>query len=89
VCRRARGNVDDVLWARQRPDVNQARAPGSDVLTDRGVEVLVCVAKGWSNSEIADHLYVTAATAKTHVARLLPDGATKVVELISLGELQP
>jgi NarL family two-component system response regulator LiaR len=41
------------------------------VLTDREVEVLVCVAKGWSNQEIADHLYVTAATAKTHVARLL------------------
>jgi DNA-binding NarL/FixJ family response regulator len=55
----------------QRPDVNQARAADLELLTDREVEVLVCVAKGWSNSEIADHLYVTAATAKTHVARLL------------------
>jgi DNA-binding NarL/FixJ family response regulator len=40
-------------------------------LTERETEVLALVAKGWSNSEIAQRLYVSPATAKTHVSRLL------------------
>jgi DNA-binding NarL/FixJ family response regulator len=33
--------------------------------------VLVQVARGRSNAEIAQHLYVSIETVKTHVARLL------------------
>ena len=33
--------------------------------------MLALVARGLSNAEIAQHLYVSPATAKTHVARLL------------------
>jgi DNA-binding NarL/FixJ family response regulator len=55
----------------QRPDMNRPHGTDLDLLTDRESEVLVCVAKGWSNHEIAEHLYITPATAKTHVARLL------------------
>ena len=42
-----------------------------DLLTDREREVLELVAQGMSNAEIADHLTISPATAKTHVAHLL------------------
>jgi DNA-binding NarL/FixJ family response regulator len=41
------------------------------LLTERECEVLHLVAAGMSNGEIADHLYISPATAKTHVAHLL------------------
>jgi DNA-binding NarL/FixJ family response regulator len=41
------------------------------LLTDRECEVLHLVAAGMSNGEIADHLHISPATAKTHVAHLL------------------
>jgi DNA-binding NarL/FixJ family response regulator len=41
------------------------------LLTDREQEVLGLVAQGMSNAEIADHLVISPATAKTHVAHLL------------------
>jgi DNA-binding NarL/FixJ family response regulator len=44
---------------------------GLDELTDREREVLVQVAAGKSNTEIADHFSVSLNTVKTHVSRLL------------------
>jgi DNA-binding NarL/FixJ family response regulator len=42
-----------------------------DGITQREHEVLALVGRGMSNSEIAAHLYISMATAKSHVARLL------------------
>ena len=55
----------------QRPSTE--RPPGKDFerLTEREVEVLRLVARGLSNQEIGDELFVSPATAKTHVSRLL------------------
>ena len=43
----------------------------AQLLTERESEVLRLVATGMSNAEIADRLYISPATAKTHVAHLL------------------
>jgi DNA-binding NarL/FixJ family response regulator len=43
----------------------------AELLTEREHEVLVEVAKGHSNAEIADTLSVSAATVKAHVGRIL------------------
>ena len=45
--------------------------PWLDTLTTRETEVLGAVARGLSNHEIADSLFMSPATAKTHVSRLL------------------
>jgi DNA-binding NarL/FixJ family response regulator len=44
---------------------------GLDELTDREQEVLALVGTGLSNDEIAKRLYVSPATAKTHVSRAM------------------
>ena len=41
------------------------------VLTDRERDVLTLVAKGLSNAEVGTQLYISPATVKTHVARIL------------------
>jgi DNA-binding NarL/FixJ family response regulator len=40
-------------------------------LTDREREVLVGLAAGWSNTELAAELYLSEATVKTHVSSVL------------------
>lgn len=50
--------------------------------TDREEEVLLTVARGRTNSEIADDLHISLSTVKTHLASLMTKlGARNRVEL--------
>jgi DNA-binding NarL/FixJ family response regulator len=58
-------------------------APQLDLLTDREREVMALVAEGLSNDEIAERLYVSPATAKTHVSRsMIKLGARDRAQLV-------
>jgi DNA-binding NarL/FixJ family response regulator len=48
-----------------------AGTPGVDELTERERQVLILVAQGLSNAELAKQLFVSEATVKTHVGRIL------------------
>jgi DNA-binding NarL/FixJ family response regulator len=58
-------------FVRRSPQDPSVPATGLDLLTDRETEVLRAVAHGRSNAEIATELFISYATAKTHVSRLL------------------
>jgi DNA-binding NarL/FixJ family response regulator len=55
-------------FARSPATVTPARL---DAVTDREREVLVLIAHGLSNLELAAHLHLSLATVKTHIGRLL------------------
>ena len=53
---------------------HQARRPASDrldTLTDRERDVLYAIATGKTNAEIAETLFISVTTVKTHISRLL------------------
>ena len=53
-----------------------------DPLTDREEQVLAAVARGRTNSEIAQELYITLSTVKTHITSLMAKlGARNRVEI--------
>jgi DNA-binding NarL/FixJ family response regulator len=59
------------------------RTPALDALTDREREVMALVAEGLNNDEIAERLYVSPLTAKTHVSRAMVKlGARDRIQLV-------
>jgi DNA-binding NarL/FixJ family response regulator len=60
-----------------RPRPGEPGVPLPDGLTDREGEVLALIAAGRSNGEIARQLYVSEATVKTHVNRILSKTGTR------------
>ncbi len=60
--------IDEIA---RRPAGQPDAYPGIDDLTDREREVIKLMARGLSNGEIAEQLYLGEATIKTHVGRIL------------------
>ncbi|MGI5340915.1 response regulator [Streptomyces sp. CA-181903] len=72
-------------FAAERSGPVPSRRPPAVVegITEREREVLTLVGRGRSNTEIAQDLFITVATAKSHVSRLLTKlGARDRVQLV-------
>jgi DNA-binding NarL/FixJ family response regulator len=58
-------------FAATLPERDSRPPPALQALTERELEVLQLLASGCSNAELAERLFVSEATAKTHVSSIL------------------
>lgn len=73
------GTIDTALTKRVLREVVTRRGTqpvvalrGTDVLTARELDILLLLAQGMSNEEIADELTLEISTVKSHLARMMP-----------------
>ncbi|MEU6067467.1 MULTISPECIES: response regulator transcription factor [Streptomyces] len=75
--------IADFIGRRPAPAPERSPRPVVEGITEREREVLTLVGRGRSNTEIAEDLFITVATAKSHVSRLLTKlGARDRVQLV-------
>ncbi|MCD0447034.1 response regulator transcription factor [Glycomyces sp. A-F 0318] len=77
-----------------RPEAGSAAGRRLEALTEREREVLVLIAAGLSNTELAARLFISMATVKTHISRLLAklrarDRAQLVIAAYESGLVSP
>ncbi|MGO2539593.1 response regulator [Specibacter sp. AOP5-B1-6] len=60
--------IEQFADSRARPELSQDRLEG---LTERELEVMTLIGRGFSNQEIADELFIAQQTVKTHVSKIL------------------
>jgi NarL family two-component system response regulator LiaR len=67
----ARALLEEVANPADNQAADAVYAGPVEALTDREVEILRLVARGWSNQSIADELTISEATVRTHVSHIL------------------
>jgi len=68
-----------------RPEIRRAHPDRLQALTERELEVMALVGQGLSNDEIAEKLFISPTTAKTHVSRVMMKlGARDRAQLVVL-----
>ena len=83
-----------VLAAYRSSTPSRADAPRVELLTERERDVLGLVGRGLSNAEIADELYISEVTVKSHIGHIftkldLRDRAAAIVYAFDHGVVQP
>src|SRR5262250_2434129 len=78
----------------RRPRPGQLPRPELESVTSREREVLTLIGRGLTNQEIAEHLHISLATARTHVGHLLTklmarDRAQLVITAYETGLVTP
>jgi DNA-binding NarL/FixJ family response regulator len=76
---RGNGTLDDALTKRVLRELVQRRETrpvtadrASELLTARELDILLLLAQGMSNDEIAAELFLETSTVKSHLARMMP-----------------
>lgn len=86
--------IETFVATRPHSSSPSRRAAGFEALTDREREILVLVARGLTNDEIGSDLFISPATVKTHLSRIMAkldahDRAQLVVRAYESGMVKP